>query len=148
MSGHVQTHLAVYQQAVQSEPLPAGTEHILFIDDEPAIAAMQTRQLRRLGYTVTAFSSSVEALQTFRSSPRQFDLVITDMTMPQLTGDQLALEIRKIRTDCPVILCTGFSEKINGDTIIPWIDELLMKPVDRKLMAEAIRRVIGKFYSS
>jgi len=125
------------------EPLPAGTERILLVDDEPSIVKMLQQSLERLGYTVTTRTNSMEALETFRSSPDMFDLVITDMTMPNMTGDKLASEIKKIRRDMPVILCTGFSDKIN---IRPGpdfqIDEFLKKPVDKAKLAKTVRKAL------
>jgi len=84
------------------EPLPTGTEHILLVDDEPSIVKMMQVSLKRLGYTVTSRVSSIEALAAFRSSPDKFDLVMTDMAMPNMTGDKLACEIKKIRPDMPM----------------------------------------------
>ena len=96
-----------------SEPLPTGHERILLIDDESAIVNMQSRQLTKLGYSVTTRTSGIEALELFRNKPDAFDLVITDMTMPRMTGDKLAIELIKIRPDIPVILCSGYSRKIS-----------------------------------
>ncbi len=122
--------------------LPKGTERILLVDDEPPIVKMQQQNLERLGYTVTARTSSLEALEAFRASPEAFDLVITDMTMPRMTGDRLAHEIKAIRPSVPVILCTGFSEKIEDQGSNLEIDGLLMKPVDKFKMARTIREVL------
>ena len=107
---------AIQKEAVEekdeTEPLPAGHELILFIDDELAIVDIVRQMLERLGYAVDARTRSLEALELFRAKPDHFDLVITDMTMPNMTGDRLALKLMKIRPDIPIILCTGFSEKI------------------------------------
>ena len=92
------------------EDLPVGNENIMFVDDEASIAKMGSRALEQLGYAVTARTSSVEALELFKSKPQAFDLVVTDMTMPNMTGDQLAGELMKIRSDIPVVLCTGYSK--------------------------------------
>lgn len=99
--------------AYKSESLPIGTEHILFVDDEIAIAAMGEQMLIRLGYKVTTRTNSVEALELFDSRKNDFDLVITDTTMPNMTGYQLAVELVRVRPDIPVILCTGYSNKIS-----------------------------------
>ncbi len=126
-------------------PLPAGKGHILFVDDEAPIVDIQKQSLEQLGYTVTARTSSTEALEAFRSMPEKFDLVITDMTMPNITGDRLAQKIKKIRPGTPVILCTGFSEKLTGQhTSQINIDGFLMKPVDKTKMAVTIQKVIKK----
>jgi CheY-like chemotaxis protein len=126
------------------KPLPTGTERILLVDDEPPIADMQQQILEQLGYTVTARTGSLEALEAFRSSPGKFDLVITDMTMPNMTGDTLAHAVKEIRADVPVILCTGFSKKVNGYREDLEIDGFLMKPVDKAKMAETVRKVLDK----
>jgi DNA-binding NtrC family response regulator len=99
--------------------------------------------LNYLGYEVVARSSSLEALEAFRVHPDRFDLVITDMTMPNMTGRELAGEIMSIRPNMPVILCTGFSEQINGDMAKNMgIREFVMKPIVMKEMAKTIRRVL------
>jgi signal transduction histidine kinase len=127
-----------------AEPLPTGTESILLVDDEPPIVDMQQQRLEQLGYTVTARTGSLEALEAFRSSPGKFDLVITDMTMPHMTGDKLAYAVKQIRPDVPVILCTGFSEKVNGHEEDLAIDGFLMKPVDKAKMAKTVRKTLDK----
>ncbi|NOY69897.1 MAG: response regulator [Deltaproteobacteria bacterium] len=124
-------------------PLPKGTERILVVDDELMITDLLQQILERLGYTVTALVSSIDALEAFRSSPDAFDLVITDMTMPKMSGDMLAGEIKKIRPDIPVILCTGFSDKINGRPGPEFqINEFLMKPANTAKLAKTIRNVL------
>ena len=114
------------------------------VDDELSIGNMQQQLLERLGYMVTTRTSSLEALETFRASPDKFEIVITDVTMPYMTGDRLAQEIKSIRSDVPVILCTGFSEKINGHCENLDIDGFLMKPVDQTKMAKTVRQVLDK----
>jgi CheY-like chemotaxis protein len=83
--------------------LPTGTQRVLFVDDEESIAKIGGHVLKRLGYTVTTCTSSVEGMELFRSKPNAFDLVVNDMTMPNNTGDQLAIELLKIRPDIPMI---------------------------------------------
>ena len=95
------------------EGLPTGTESILFIDDEKSLVQLGCQRLKRLGYKVEATTSPIEALEIFLSNPDQYDLIVTDLTMLQMTGDKLVKEILEIRPDLPVILCTGFSEKID-----------------------------------
>lgn len=102
-------------RSYEKETLPSGTERILFVDDELPIARMGSQILDRLGYTVTIRTSSIEALELFRSRPGDFDLVISDTTMPNMTGDRLADELLKIRPDIPIILCTGYSKKFPGN---------------------------------
>jgi CheY-like chemotaxis protein len=125
------------------EPAPRGTERILFIDDEETLADMGKQMLESLGYEVTTRSDGMEALELFRSQPDRFDFVITDMTMPKLTGENLAIELMRIRPDIPVILCTGFSAKISEETAKALgIRAFLMKPFLKRDVAKTIRRVL------
>jgi len=117
-----------------------GDERILLIDDEKPILNIVGQVLTRFGYKVTSHNMSTDALECFKKSPYDFDLVITDMTMPELTGDKIVTEMKKVRPDIPVILCTGFSEKIaNG--IITGIkpDRILMKPAGKDDLLTTIR---------
>ena len=120
-----------------------GDERLLLVDDEPQIVDSMQKMLEFHGYHVTTKTSSVEALEVFRLSPESFDLVITDQTMPYMTGDQLVLELKKIRPDIPVVLCTGFSLVLDeAKAKALGIDAFLLKPVLRKEMSETIRRVL------
>jgi signal transduction histidine kinase/ActR/RegA family two-component response regulator len=122
---------------------PSGNEHILLVDDEPQIADMGCQILERLGYRVTARTSSVEALETFAAHPGRFDLVITDMTMPLMTGDRLAQRIWELRPGVPVILCTGYNELMSEDQAIALgIRKFLLKPVDMDELAAAVRAAL------
>jgi signal transduction histidine kinase/ActR/RegA family two-component response regulator len=122
-----------------------GQERILLVDDEVQIAFMEQKILERLGYSVTAKTSSKEALQIFSEQPDNFDLVITDMTMPQMTGDKLAQELMRIKPDIPVILCTGFNEMITEEKALQLgIDKFVMKPVVKDELAATIRSVLDK----
>ena len=126
-----------------AKPLPTGTERILVIDDESAVVRLQRRMLESLGYRVSIRTDSLEGLHLFRRGPDHFDLVITDMTMPGLTGDRLAAALLEARTDIPIILCTGFSERITpqkAETI--GIRGFLMKPVVKSQLAAAVRKVL------
>jgi len=124
-------------------PLPSGTEHLLLVDDEIGIVHTQRLILERLGYKVTTRTNSIEALETFRNNPDQFDLVITDMTMPNMTGKDLAKELIRIRSDIPIILCTGFSEQINERIAKEiGISAFIMKPIVIRDIANAIREVL------
>jgi PAS domain S-box-containing protein len=125
--------------------IPTGTERILFIDDEPDLVNVGRNLLEALGYQVTVKTSSVEALELFKSDPGRFDLVVTDMTMPEMMGDKLAQGMMKIRPDIPVILYTGFSEYITEERVKSiGIREFFLKPFEMKDMAQAIRKVLDK----
>ena len=100
-------------ETVHASSLPEGKERILIVDDEMALVNLEKQFLEHLGYEVESSISSLEALKEFEKRPGDFDLVITDMTMPGMTGDKLAMEMMKIRPDIPVIMCTGFSEKMS-----------------------------------
>ena len=128
---------------VPSKDLPTGKETVLFIDDENALVNMGRHILVGLGYKVETRTDSVEALDLFRSSPDRFDLIITDMTMPKMTGDQLVKEILHIRPEIPIILCTGFSEKIDeAKASAIGVRKYIEKPLDRRKLAEAVRGVL------
>ena len=133
----------VESEAEPEEPVRGGNECILFVDDEPALEELGGRLLSGLGYEVVTRSSAWEALQLFKAKTMAFDLVITDMTMPQLTGEKLALEILRIRPEMPIILCTGFSEQISNERARSLgIRALVMKPFLKSEMARMIRRVL------
>jgi CheY-like chemotaxis protein len=147
------TTFCVYLPAVEMETqpeadveeiLPKGTERILFVDDEPVLATLGKIMLEGLGYKVVTRTSPVEALEAFRAAPDRFDLVITDMTMPMMTGVTLAGGLRKIRPDLPVIVCTGFSTKITKEKAEAMgIADLLMKPLLKPALAKAVRKALG-----
>ncbi len=135
----------VTDQADQAQLVITGNERILFVDDEDFQADIGKRMLERLGYRVTAKTNSVEALDLFRQTPDEFDLVITDMTMPNMTGDVLAQKLISIRPDIPIIVCTGYSARINPDIIKEiGIKEMAMKPVVMKDIAQMIHRVLSR----
>ena len=99
--------------------------------------------LERLGYEVVAMTGSIEALELFKAQPEKFDLVITDMTIPKMTGDKLAQELMKIRPDIPIILCTGHSKHVSKEKAKEMgIRAFIMKPILRRAMAEAVRKVL------
>ncbi len=130
---------------VEDKPIYHGSEHIFLVDDEEVLVDMQKSMLESMGYKVTARTSSVEALNAFKCSVDKFDLVITDMTMPQMTGLQLARELRKLHKDIKVILCTGFSEHINAESANRLdIDGFLMKPVIMTELSKIVRRALDK----
>ena len=127
------------------EPVQGGIEHILLIDDEDAVVTMEKLMLERLGYKVTSRISSIEALEAFRAAPDKFDLIITDMTMPNLSGDKLAVELTKIRSDIPILLCTGFSEVMSEkEAASLGIQGFLLKPITKKDLSQKIREVLDK----
>jgi PAS domain S-box-containing protein len=127
------------------EPIQKGQGRILFIDDEEVIANLGKKMLMKLGYEVEAKTSSPEALELFRTQPDQFDLVMTDMTMPKMTGEKLAKEIMTIRPDIPIILCTGYSEQITEEKAKELgIKEFAMKPIRIHDIATTIRKALGQ----
>jgi CheY-like chemotaxis protein len=127
----------------QDESLPVGKGVILFIDDEEAIARVSQRMLEQLGFQAVVCTSSLAALETFHHAPYHFDLVITDQTMPHMTGEVLACELRLIRPDIPIILCTGFSHTIDAEKAqAQGIDAFLMKPLVARDLGLAIQHVL------
>jgi len=129
--------------APQVAPLPIGTERILFTDDEELQVELGREMLARLGYRVTGLTDCRKALAHFRDDPNAFDLVITDMTMPHMTGDVLAAELIAIRPDIPIILCTGYSERITeDDALAAGIKGFIMKPVVMEELARLIRKAL------
>jgi PAS domain S-box-containing protein len=126
-----------------AEACPLGMERVLLVDDEAPIARLEKQVLERLGYGVTVRTSSSDAFEAFKANPSNFDLVISDMAMPNMTGDLLARELKKIRPDIPIIICTGFSERINADKADALgIDGFLMKPIVRSELAKTVRKVL------
>jgi PAS domain S-box-containing protein len=131
-----------------SQMVPRGTERILLVDDEPMLVDMSTRMLEQLGYHVSAKTAPQEAIDLFRASPDGFDLIITDYTMPHLSGAELAKKSLAVRHDIPIILCTGFSEKVTEqDARALGIKGFAMKPLDRRLLAELVRSVLDEVKS-
>jgi PAS domain S-box-containing protein len=132
-------------QAKVDVAVPGGHEHILFVDDEPPLADLSKQILERMGYRVTIKTSSIEALELFQSDPDAFDLVITDMTMPHMTGDVLTRKLQVVRPGIPVIICTGYSEKVTQEMIDRLrIRALIMKPVIRNELLLTVRQVIDE----
>jgi signal transduction histidine kinase len=124
-----------------SPPVPTGSERILLVDDEAPLVKVGEQMLVSFGYKVTTKTNSREALKVFKADPHQFDLVITDLTMPKMTGLDLSLQILELRADMPIILCTGFSEAIQTETVKSLgIRELAIKPIVWKDLAQVIRR--------
>jgi PAS domain S-box-containing protein len=126
-------------------PVSGGKERILFIDDEEIQIRSVQPMLERLGYRVIAKTDALEALDTFRLKPDEFDLLITDQTMPRMTGRDLAQEILRVRPDIPIILCTGFSEVIHEEEAKAiGIREFIMKPFSMNEMAGIIRKSLKR----
>ena len=124
------------------DKLPRGHERILFVDDEPSIVEFNKQRLERLGYTVEIKTDPVAALALFVSNPDAFDLVMTDMTMPHMTGDALARRLLKIRPDIPIILCTGFSARMSEEKAMgSGIKKYIEKPIEMGNLARSIREV-------
>ena len=141
-------HFPMYAQPIvhrdnHLEPVPTGNEHILFIDDEKLLADMNKVMLNRLGYTVTACTNSLEALHLFQANPDRFDAIITDQTMPGLTGIELAGRILNLRPNIPIILCTGYSSLVD-ETLAKscGIKGFAMKPVVKKDIALLLREIL------
>jgi CheY-like chemotaxis protein len=146
------TTIAVYLPQ-HSEPLPEwaprhepsfkSAGRILFVDDEEPIVLIAQQMLMQLGYPTHATTHSLEALETFRLAPDDFDLVITDLTMPDMTGITLMQELRQIRPDIPIIVCTGYSHVDNTEHIRSLgADALLQKPISGTELSRAIQRVL------
>lgn len=125
--------------------IPQGNAVVLFVDDEEAIAMGVQMLLVHLGYDIIIKTSGQQALADFSKTPEQFDVVITDLTMPEMTGDVLALEIKRIRPDIPVILCTGLLEETSEAALSKYqVDAFIQKPYDKEILLESIQKVIGR----
>ncbi|MBF0102457.1 MAG: response regulator [Desulfobacterales bacterium] len=135
---------AVTESSIETN-LPMGNEHILLVDDEKALVEISKQMLERLGYSVEVTENPIEAIHMFASHPHVFDLVITDMNMPLITGDKMIEELFRIRKDIPVILCTGFTEKISKETSYQFgIAKYLNKPLDMRILAFSIREILDQ----
>ncbi|MHC1742886.1 MAG: PAS domain S-box protein [Syntrophobacteraceae bacterium] len=129
--------------ADETSVLPRGTERLLMVDDERMIVDLAARILGQLGYSVTAMTNPHDALDLFRKQPLDFDLIVTDYTMPGLTGIDLASEVLKTSPRMPIILCTGFSDRISNEAArSEGIVEMAIKPLDRRELAQLVRRVL------
>jgi len=128
---------------ISKEVLPGGSEHIMLVDDEESIINMGKRMLARLGYKVTTFTNGTDALEAFYNDSAKFDVVITDLAMPNMAGDKLASEMLKTRPDVPIIINSGFSEKLTPEIAEKiGIKGILMKPMVRNELAQTIRKVL------
>ncbi|NNL77047.1 MAG: response regulator, partial [Desulfobacterales bacterium] len=125
--------------------IATGSERILFVDDETALVNIGKQMLESMGYKVTTRTSSIEALELFKAKTNSFDLVITDMTMPNMTGDELARELIRIKPEIPVVLCTGYSARINQQQAAAMgIRAFVSKPILKRDIAKTIRKVLDK----
>ena len=132
-------------EARATAEIPYGTETILFVDDEEFIVNMMQKLLERLGYSVETRLNPVETLELFQSKPHRFDLVITDMTMPRMNGVELLRELKKVRCDIPVIICTGHSPLIDEKRAREMgVAAFIMKPAAVHDIAVIIRRVLDE----
>ena len=126
------------------EEIKGGSERILFVDDEEPMVNLNRRQLERLGYDVKSTTKPVAALEWFKADPDRFDVIITDMTMPRMTGDRLAAEVLKIRPNMPVIICTGYSERMSAENAEALgVRKYIEKPIGLRDLASALRDVLS-----
>jgi PAS domain S-box-containing protein len=131
------------EDIILPDSIPRGTERILFVDDEKSLVKIGKQGLESLGYNVEGFTDSIQALKRFNKNPEDFDLVVTDMTMPNLRGDELAKKMIAVRNDIPVILCTGYSKMIDNERASAMgISSLVIKPVLMRELAVVIRNIL------
>jgi CheY-like chemotaxis protein len=125
--------------------LPVGNERVLFVDDEPNIVEISVQMLESLGYEATGLMDSTEALARFARSPEAYDLVMTDMTMPTMTGEVLGQKILSLRPDIPIIICTGYSEKLTEASIRSLgFTGIAYKPLIMKELATIVRQSLDR----
>jgi len=135
----------VLEDQQQVEDLQTGTENILIVDDEEFLVIMAKKMLQRLGYTVTAMTSSLETLDLFKKNPQRYDLIITDLTMPHLTGDRLAAEIIAVRPEIPVVLATGYADAVDSEKVKQsGIKAFIPKPFEMQDLAKTIRLILDE----
>lgn len=131
------------EQNLAPKSVPGGKERIMIVDDDDSLLEMYAAQLKRLGYSVNCFNRPTEALKAFKDARDKFGLVITDFTMPGMTGLEFAREVCSIRSDTPIILCSGFSERFTETTIDQaGVRRVLYKPVSRSDIAQAVRQIL------
>ncbi len=132
-------------ESVFMQPIPTGKENILLLDDEDSTLDVEKTMLKKLGYHVYAFNNPLEALNRFRKQPDMFDLIVTDMTMPAMTGDKFSIKVLEIQPDMPIILCTGYSEAITEDMAKQiGIRAFVMKPIEINKFAVLLRKLLEK----
>ena len=119
------------------------SQHILLVDDEDFLVKLWNNILKKHGYKVTGYTDAKLALEDFKNNPYSFDIIVTDQSMPGINGEDLAIEILKIRKDIKIIICTGYLEDMNGANILgSEICEFLIKPFDNNTLIQAIERNI------
>ena len=141
----LEKNISILEEAEKDETLLMGNERILVVDDERDIVSIQKSVLERLGYKVAGTTDSLYALEQVRTNPDLFDLIITDQTMPNLSGANLAEEVLKIKQDMPIILCTGYSSVISEEVALAMgIKKYVLKPVGRKTLSGIVRQVLDE----
>ncbi len=139
----IQAEVSIDKQ--EPGPVPRGTESILFVDDEPMLVDISKKILESLGYRVTVCTASNDALSLFKIDPMSFDAVITDYTMPQMTGIELAQEVMSIRPEIPVLLCTGCTETVTQQKALSiGICDCILKPLKTDKLARTLRKIFDK----
>ena len=130
------------------ESIPTGIEKVLVVDDEERSVSIMKVVLERLGYNVTAMTSSLKALELFKEDPHRYDLLLTDLIMPQLDGDKLVSEIIEIRPDMPVIITSGFTDTIVNDNFKQISNKAFMpKPFQPQELAKTVRQILDRTVS-
>jgi CheY-like chemotaxis protein len=136
---------AVPTAIASQKPIPTGSESILFVDDEPMIAEIGKKMLESLGYRLAVRTSAFEALEAFRNHPDRFDLVITDLIMPKMSGLDLAEKILQIRPGFPIVMCTGFSASMDAEAFARrGVRAVIFKPILRRDMATTVRKALDE----
>jgi DNA-binding NtrC family response regulator len=131
------------------ESIPTGTENVLVVDDEERSVSIMKLVLERLGYNVTAMTSSIKAMELFKEDPYRYDLLLTDLIMPQLDGEKLVSEIIEIRPDMPVIITSGFTDTIVNDNFKQISNKAFIpKPFQPQELAKTVRLVLDRKVSS
>ncbi len=134
---------AEFSDTIPKQIYPGGSEQILLVDDEKYIIKIEKMMLERLGYKVTSFTNGTDALEAICNDPEKFDVVITDLVMPNMAGDKLASKILKIRPNIPIIVHSGFTDKLPPETAKKiGIKKILMKPIKMSELAQTIRNVL------
>ncbi|MEA3240100.1 MAG: response regulator, partial [Pseudomonadota bacterium] len=137
--------IVIIEEVEEVETLSTGRERILVVDDEETILELQEMMLKQLGYEVTAIADSQAALEEIRTHPDNFDLLITDQSMPDLSGAELAREVLKIKPHLPIIICTGYSSVLSKEQALSLgIKKYVDKPVKQKELARIVRQVLNK----
>jgi len=138
------SHTIQNKKTSQTLPLERDHEHVLFVDDDKTLAEMGKRILELHDYQVTIKTSGIDTLNTFKSTPDKFDLVITDQSMPNMSGTELAAELLEIRPDIPIILCSGYSRKASiKKAKSVGIKEFCIKPLTINQLVNTVRKVLN-----